>query len=776
MRYDYMKERPNIYQPSQNGVDSNPDFSSFKKNRSTNSKSLLSGGGHASRNRSTYGRPNTLSTRQSINKYPSTQGVAGSGLSKTSGPGGACVSRSGSSVFNTSAGSRSGGFSILNVHDEDEDDEVLEKFGRLEENEEETNDWRSYYNGDEDDDDDNESNYRTNWRDLDDYDYDKKGDDVFDDDEEEEDTYHQQQQQQNSLFVAPEPGIHLVEDNGVYKSSWITDSDDDYNPDFDENKIYNYHSYKHDNQDDGGHDNNDDNKVNDEVDFNTLTTDLKQDYLNNGHNNDVKASENNVEILESIIDLKAMLPDVNDETGNNHNKFDLIKNNDEGDDDDNHKTKKTNEDKLDKEKDEHAFKEQNDAVPLKVPISNIIKCPPQENKCKLDKEDDNMEKNTKLKNEAPQTSILKTPSKQSKLQKPLREGNQSPVSQARTVYFAASHDDADGEDEEDYEDDDEDDNENEKQDVFKKPFLYNNYSNRQRQYSKYQQQQQQDLHKRYISNNLKQQQQQQPIENWRQRNSNQQDTNVYNQNLKNFKNLDNQTYRKYRPNNGDNYYGNQHRNYLGSFSHSGTQQQPLPTRSNPYMLPNYYHQHNNRHNSNSGSGNSSGGTPPSDHEGNQFKSSPNSGTEIRNWRNDSIYSSVRNCNMQPNSPTLQMYQQRKCFSQQPQMQPLYRVNPHRIGSGRFPANNSNNLNYPNNSDYNETPLSIGLSPPSESLLLQRRLQRMNNNMASLSSSPPKTQHVPPLPTHYHQQLQRNGNDLLINNSNEYCQQQATASG
>ncbi|KAM7360812.1 MAPK interacting serine/threonine Lk6 kinase isoform 2-T2 [Cochliomyia hominivorax] len=863
MRYDYMKERPNIYQPSQNGVEPNHDFSTFKKNRSTNSKSLIAGG-PASRNRSTYGRPSTLSARQSINKYGSTNGgvvggVAGTGVSN--GPGG-LNSRNGSSVFNTSAGSRSGGFSILNVHDEDEDDEVLDNFGRLDENNGQENyHWRSYYDEDDADEEEDDDNYRTNWRDLDDYDYDNDGDDddVDEYDEEEEDTYHQQQ---NSSFIPPEPEINLVEGNGVYKSSWITDSDDEYNPDYDENDKY----IKHHDVDDDEDENIDEE---DEVDYNNLstttvttTTDLKEthdidyhkdnkandiannkdkvkdnnDHENKINDNDVKNEEEfikenstndkNIEILESISDLKAMLPDVNDETGNNNHKIDKINKNDnlklnekdgddkkENDDETNEKEKETEreqemeKDEMKEEKEEEeAFKkeQQNDAVvPHNVPIINVIKCPPEDNeeveKISKTKTEEN---EYKISTNAPQASILKSPNKQTTSQQHEESPSKKDISsQPRSVCFATDDIDEDYEDDED--EDNENEHENEKQDVFKKPFLYNNYTNRQRQYSKYQQQQQQQHHdKRYISNNLKPQQQQQPIENWRQRNNNQlqqQQQNINSNNIKNFKNLDNQSYRKYRPNNGPNYYGNQHRNYLGSFSHGGTQpptaQQQQQQRSNPYMLPSYYHQHNN-HNSNNrhnrDSGGSSGGTPPSDHEQNSFKSSPNGGgNEIRNWRNDCIYSSVRNCNMPQNnrSPTQQMYQQRKCYSQQPQMQPLYRVNPQRIGSGRFPSNSSN---YLNNMEYNSTPLSIGLSPPSESLLLQRRLQRINNSNSSSSNSPLGDVGVgggggggdlscsppnPPPPTHYHQQLQRNGNDLLINNSNEYChQQQATASG
>lgn len=825
MRYDYMKERPNIYQPSQNGVDPNFDFSSFKKNRSTTSKSLLAGG-PASRNRSTYGRSSTLSTRQSINKYGSANGkVLGTGImvGANSGPGGGSASRSGSSVFNTTtAGSRSGGFTILNVHDEDDDDDVLENFGRLdecvaEENEDSAtvaNDRRSYCNGNDDGggknegDEASEKGYHIYWRDLDDYDYDNDGDadDDNEEDDEEEDTYHQNE---NSSILPSEPDTHLFEGTRVYKSSWIIDSDDEYNPDYDENEKSSNYNYEHDDDDD--------NK--DQVDFNKTTpatttlmrpsatnTDLKEEINSQNYNteddiadtNDVYYTENaevkaNAKdeaekqrtaygILESISDLKAMLPEENNETGKYHTIDEINKNFNNLRDEVKDKIFKrilTDKQESDNKADgkvglEEAVKEQHDAVPVKnVPfiMDKQIKSPPQEN---INDRDDAGKAERQGINDklytAPQASILKTSNKQQLQQQQNSDqqtvASKSPISQGRTVCFATEGD-------EDYEVDDDDDNEGndlEKQDVFKKPFLYNNYSNRQRQYSKYQQQQQQDIHKRYISNNLKQQQQQQqqPIENWRQRNNtNQEKQHVAKNNLKNFKNLDNQSYRKYRPNHGTNFYGNQHRNYLGSFSHGGAQQQqkqaqqqPVsPPRSNPYVLPDYYHQNNGNGNSNRhNSGGSSGGTPPSDNEGHGFNKAPVGSNEIRNWRNDCIYSSVRNCNslQHRKSPTQQVQQQRKCFSQQPQMQPLYRVNPQRIGSGRFLANGSAATNNIDVVNVAAVPFSFGLSPPSESLLLQRRLQRLNNASSLVENS----------------EMVK-----LLKNSNEYCpKQQATASG
>ncbi|XP_017474304.1 PREDICTED: probable serine/threonine-protein kinase DDB_G0280133 isoform X1 [Rhagoletis zephyria] len=124
MRYDYMKERPNIYQPSQiqlethnGGADNNspPVFIKPPPPRSRSMNNTLS----VSNNRSVYGgrNSNLYATRQS-SRFGS---INGSGGGKSS------------SIFQSGASS----FKTLNVHEEDDDDEeALEAFGRLDEDEE----------------------------------------------------------------------------------------------------------------------------------------------------------------------------------------------------------------------------------------------------------------------------------------------------------------------------------------------------------------------------------------------------------------------------------------------------------------------------------------------------------------------------------------------------------------------------------------------------------------------------------------------------------------
>ncbi|XP_004535616.1 probable serine/threonine-protein kinase MARK-A isoform X2 [Ceratitis capitata] len=124
MRYDYMKERPNIYQPSQMQLDNdNADANNppliFKKPPPPRSRSMnntLS----VSNNRSIYGgrNSNLYATRHS-NRLGSINGIGGGGKSSS-------IYQPGSATFKT-----------LNVHEEDiDDEEALEAFGRLDEDEE----------------------------------------------------------------------------------------------------------------------------------------------------------------------------------------------------------------------------------------------------------------------------------------------------------------------------------------------------------------------------------------------------------------------------------------------------------------------------------------------------------------------------------------------------------------------------------------------------------------------------------------------------------------
>ncbi|XP_011179232.1 probable cyclin-dependent serine/threonine-protein kinase DDB_G0292550 isoform X2 [Zeugodacus cucurbitae] len=121
MRYDYMKERPNIYQPSQMQLDTNADTNSsppiFIKPPPPRSRSMnntLS----VSNNRSIYGGRNS-------NLYATRHSSRLGGSSTNGGKS--------SSIFQSGAPS----FKTLNVHEEDDDDEeALEAFGRLDEDEE----------------------------------------------------------------------------------------------------------------------------------------------------------------------------------------------------------------------------------------------------------------------------------------------------------------------------------------------------------------------------------------------------------------------------------------------------------------------------------------------------------------------------------------------------------------------------------------------------------------------------------------------------------------
>jgi len=100
-----------------------------------------------------------------------------------------------------------------------------------------------------------------------------------------------------------------------------------------------------------------------------------------------------------------------------------------------------------------------------------------------------------------------------------------------------------------------------------------------------------------------------------------------------------------------------------------------------------------RHNSAGSSGSGSGGSPPSDEQ-----------STIRNWRQDCVYARMN----QPSEQQQQRYN--RSTVQRAQQQP-------RIGSGRFAHLQAAQL-------MEELPdMRIGLSPPSESVLLQRRLRQ-----------------------------------------------------
>jgi len=107
-------------------------------------------------------------------------------------------------------------------------------------------------------------------------------------------------------------------------------------------------------------------------------------------------------------------------------------------------------------------------------------------------------------------------------------------------------------------------------------------------------------------------------------------------------------------------------------------------RINMTGAPNYYHQrYHNDHHYNAFNGKSR----------NNYESSPNTGIDMRNWRNECMY--IRNCGIEP-------------------------------GDRRTAAD------FGDESDLS----GIGLSPPSESLLLQRRMMRRSD--IAIRSPPPQT--------------------------------------
>ncbi|XP_013106002.2 putative uncharacterized protein DDB_G0282133 isoform X1 [Stomoxys calcitrans] len=974
MRYDYMMERPNIYQSSQIGDKSleHVELQPFKA--------------HRSKSRS---RPSPLNIQQSINNYAN-HGSDGAN----------CIPivpcNKSSRIYNTP----SMNFSPLNTHNEEDDDGVMENLEqkhfvevKWEEKEEEKIKKKK--------EEDNNQILSSYWYENDD-DGDQDEKDHGDNGDIKENSHNQPQTKSHGgsteaeIYLEIEKGsgqqpvvLYEDEDDDIFqKDSWIHDFD--YSSDPMVNKdIDSYGQYAHNNGNVVNNNNNNNNNNNKDDDYddayhsaaNDCNIDLLKDapehplaedvgvgselmfisYANKQqrikkrkkkhmhmHKQQQKQQQQavNTEILESISDLKAMLPEVIDETGNKIDKIncnDDVKDNKEkdnqvihgivvddakdDDDDDDYEDEENeivmennikNKQQQRKRKKKKALKKNMkknvaadlrlaatggdvvkgiDAVPtVTVPMLNKkpTSSPPLTKKKHVNDvyDDDNDANGNGLevmqkKTTSPTTSILKT-SSNNRNQQPSREKRQdSPVFiPQRCVYFNENDDayhnyDAELEDADEEEDDDDDDDMDSNEDdmlvggvkelklnvikrpvvnasgsaddeegIFKKPIQFQAYSRQQRQKTHKQQQnqaqqqkQQQQGHnnKRYITNKT-QQVATKPLENWRERNNNQQQQQQQHQTnaLKNFKNLDNHAYRN---NNNNNNNGNKYRSNTGAavvgggyaghqengnFPRCGSQQQQISNRCNPYMLPSYCYRQQARTNS---GGSSGGGTPPSDNEyqvfGHKF-SPPSSGgsggggdnSEIRNWRNDCIYASVRN---QPSSNpqgSPQRAYQRKCYSEESQMVPMYRGNyqhqqqqqqppPQRIGSGRIAFRSEN---FPGfaigsyDSSYNSSsPINIGLSPTTESLLLQRRMQRNgggggNGYEMALSSSPPyyaqhqqHNQYHAQQHHHLHNFNQRNGKNMMMmnNNSNDYYhhhhhhhnqhhrhqpQQQAAASG
>uniref|UniRef100_A0A1A9W9E6 non-specific serine/threonine protein kinase n=1 Tax=Glossina brevipalpis TaxID=37001 RepID=A0A1A9W9E6_9MUSC len=730
MRYDYLKERPNIYQPSQNCVDMGEMKINLFKPRSVNA----AGVSMIANKRPSYGH-NLLNTRQSINKYGSTN---------SNGNGG---------------GTRSGILSTLNVyaeHEHEHDDDLAEDeewcaLGYYDDN----NHYQCANNNINDDNDNNSNNnndidvelepvgnYHSFWRDL-------EEEDDFDDA-----AYcldhtlragTQNEEADTNVSKDKNEEAEEQKDYAEFTSSWKRDYydiyDDEENPElllF--NKIIDTdNAQEQDEEMQAAQEQepnlylNPYNDCNDDDNY-----DLEQNY------NDEDDYDNNDYILESISDLKAMLPeDDNVETGKNL-KDNYIVNPDKEDDNDETQVAV-----------QHPKKEEDvkisDSVPAKKPTIQV-KATTSHNPPIDSSEDDDDDNDYYYYDDDDNNDNLKGDVKQ---QLQLVKKEKSPLNPQRSVYFDVedSYHSYDAE----LEDDDE------MEESFGMIFKTNrnNFSNEsfmtQKSVPHYRQQPQ----KRY-NNNGNRKLQAQPIENWRKRGNNRHGGD----------NQQQRPYRKYRSYNNNGMAGNNQRNYLGSFSHSGGPQlaplEHVTARSKPFTLPNYYH---NRHNS----AGSSGGTPPSDDGDYNALKSPSS--PIHNWRNDCIYASARSSNI---NPTINAA--RKCYPQQlkrqhQQQQPAYRVNPPRIGSGRFPArslepthNNASQTGFLLNENKKALPsLSIGLSPPSESLLMQRRLQRMQQQQININNNNCKSSQY-----QNQQNYLGNGNDF-IQTSHDY-KSAAAASG
>uniref|UniRef100_A0A1I8M4N0 non-specific serine/threonine protein kinase n=1 Tax=Musca domestica TaxID=7370 RepID=A0A1I8M4N0_MUSDO len=900
MRYDYMMERPNIYQSSQMAGDNN--------NTRGEPKELLPFKAHRSKSRH---RPSPLNIQQSINNYASS-GSNGGGVDDVIivPP----CNKSSTRLYNTT----SINFSLLNTHNEEDDAAVLENEQLYEEN----NTMK-----------DKKNELSTYWHNLD------QGNDGGDDWNKDLllDDNLTMETKSKSEYKVVDVNDEEDDDDIFKKDSWVHDLED-----LDDDTGYNYAADSdrieaNDTQDDikANHLNNDveEEEDDDEDDSNNKLfinlsnkqrvkkkkqkkkqklNKLPQTQQQQQQQQQQKQQAVNNDILESISDLKAMLPDVIDETGKKIDKINCNDVNEEdeamdedmeaeeaveddgnggnvenGDDDDGRpkiefvNNYKNNSPQRKRTKKKKSLKKANkavagitrrsidddddvnDAVPaVQVPMITIITTsPPQKQKQHHEEDEEQNEKRDMEKklhsnsssSPSPRVSILKN--RTSPIPAPQN------MDQQRCVYFENDDSyrnyDAEMEDDDDDDDDDEDDEDEEEDEgleedvenirkfsgdslnsgsefktkfekpqrqgttnrilddeaIFKKPLQFQHFSKTRKQ---------QHPQKRY--NN----QEKRPLENWRERNnnnnnnantigSNEKTTN----NLKNFKNLDNHSYRN--NNSKPRYYdypvnnsNNNTSGMVGNFPRYGSQQQQISNRCNPYMLPSYcYRQqqdggrmmgHNNNNNNNNGNSSSSGGTPPSDNEysmGNHKFSPPRHGmgggdqnhnNEIRNWRNDCIYASVRNNNNNntTNNKNTKTGYQRKCYSEESQMLPIYRgggvvgagpiivaAGPgggQRIGSGRIPMRSDKEKHFQNNyqfgssydSSYNSSsPINIGLSPTTESFLMQRQ-QRMqgNYNFVGLGSSPPAGgyyQHFGPKQT----QPARNVAKNFMNNSNDY---------
>ncbi|XP_017033910.1 uncharacterized protein Lk6 isoform X1 [Drosophila kikkawai] len=717
MRYDYMKERPNIYQPSQAYMDAYSDenynpkppahYTRNRSQRNPAAASLSSYGGRAS---SMHGQ--RASSRQSSRN----------------------ASRNASAIY-----PNSGGFKTLNVHEEDDDDEALEAFGRIDDEDDEwAKSTRQYQQqrelqqqqealgenryarresgseGEDMEEEDGESedyqHYKHYWRELDedegdDYLYEQQQQRVDDIAEEEEDNENVEEQnvQDEEEEEEKRPADNLKQlkakveqvgdanvedskpqqDNGGYEKEELIDNMDmeetTQQSEFaklttmrknaqEEEKEKDTEEIKQQ-QDDDDVDGAKKQGPSSDISATTITDNNKQHtpvtttttHINNWQAGDADNDDDDVKLLDSISDLNEKLPEIY-ETAN------IVVN--------------------------------SAAVPAATtPAAAAASAtrPPTDNL----EDDSNAIKPTTV---AEGTTMRTTFGKAAEVDMEMNEKKPTPTqSQAtgqskpgRSVYFAVDAYQNDEDADIDEEDDEYDEEEMEQHEPRKQPqhSMANAYTRKQRQQhiNRYNVPRYQPAEAAAAACSPRQQ-----TENWRYRTHHSQEQQPA------------ASYRKYRPpfstGGGGGHYGNQQRNYLGSFSHSGgaagykVAPMQLPMQPPQKLLP---QRHNSAGSSGSGSGSGSGGSPPSDEQ-----------STIRNWRQDCVY--ARSCGMNQPPPSQQQQQQQqqqnnRSTAQRAQQQP-------RIGSGRFAHLQAAQL-------MEELPdMRIGLSPPSESVLLQRRLRQ-----------------------------------------------------
>ncbi|XP_020811944.1 probable serine/threonine-protein kinase kinX isoform X1 [Drosophila serrata] len=711
MRYDYMKERPNIYQPSQAYMDAYSDENynpkppaHYTRNRSQRNPatSLSSYGGRVS---SMHGQ--RASSRQSSRN----------------------ASRNASAIY-----PNSGGFKTLNVHEEDDDDEALEAFGRIDDEDDEwakstrqyqqqrelqqqqealgENRYARRESGSEGDDleeeEDGESedyqHYKHYWRELDedegdDYLYEKQQrvDDIAEEEEENENVEKQNvQDQEEENEKRPADNLKQLkanveqvgeanvedskpqQDNGGYGKEELIDNMDmeettqqsefaklttmrknAQEEEKEKQKQKDIEEIKQQ-QDDDDVDGAKKQGPSSDISATTITDNNQQHtpvtttttHINNWQTGDADNDDDDVKLLDSISDLKEKLPEIY-ETAN------IVVN--------------------------------SAAVPATAaaattPAAASAKRPPTDNL----EDDSNAIKPTTV---AEGTTMRTTFGKAAELDMEIDEkkptltqtqatGQSKP---GRSVYFAVDAYQNDEDADIDEEDDEYDEVGMEQHEPRKQSqhSMSNAYTRKQRQ-----QHNNRYSVPRYQPSDAATSSPRQQTENWRYRTHHSQEQQPA------------ASYRKYRPpfstGGGGGHYGNQQRNYLGSFSHSGgaagykVAPMQMPMQPPQKLLP-------QRHNSagSSGSGSGSGGSPPSDEQ-----------STIRNWRQDCVY--APQCGM--NQPPPLQQQNNRSTAQRAQQQP-------RIGSGRFAHLQAAQL-------LEELPdMRIGLSPPSESVLLQRRLRQ-----------------------------------------------------